>query len=67
MEEVDNTLLRCVEEGSCHGVVLSISTEKLEGKGRKELEVAAMCCPRAEQAAVLQLVQSWGDCTQQAH
>lgn len=30
MEEVDNALLRCVEEGSGHGVVLSISTEKLK-------------------------------------
>lgn len=32
MEEVDNALLRCVEEGSGHGVVLSISTEKLKGE-----------------------------------
>lgn len=32
MEEVDDALLRCVEEGSGHGVVLSISTEKLRRK-----------------------------------
>lgn len=40
MEEVDNTLLRGVEEGSGHGVVLSISTEKLKRQDKKELEVA---------------------------
>lgn len=34
MEEVDNTLLRGVEEGSGHGVVLSISTEKLKKQER---------------------------------
>lgn len=40
MEEVDYTLLGCVEEGSGHGVVLSISTEKLKRQDKKELEVA---------------------------
>lgn len=40
MEEVDNALLRCVEEGSGHGVVLSISTEKLKRQVKKGLEVA---------------------------
>lgn len=36
MEEVDNTLLRCVEEGSGHRVVLSISTEKLRRERKKK-------------------------------
>lgn len=35
MEEVDDALLRCVEEGSGHRVVLSISTEKLRKKKRE--------------------------------
>lgn len=38
MEEVDDALLGCVEEGSGHGVVLSISTEKLKRQDKKELE-----------------------------
>lgn len=46
MEEVDNAFLRCVEEGSGHGVVLSISAEKLRGKNRK-LEAADLSCPAA--------------------
>lgn len=46
MEEVDNTLLRCVEEGSCHGVVLSVSTEKLEGKERKSLDCQLWAAPQ---------------------
>lgn len=46
MEEVDNALLRCVEEGSCHGVVLSISTEKLEGKERKSLDCQLWAAPQ---------------------
>jgi len=35
MEEVDDALLGCVEEGSGHGVVLSISTEKLRERKRE--------------------------------
>lgn len=53
MEEVDNAFLRCVEEGSGHGVVLSISAEKLSGKNR-ELEAADLSCPVAEK------LQTWG-------
>lgn len=40
VEEVDDALLRSVEEGSGHGVVLSISTEKLKRQDKKEIEVA---------------------------
>ena len=52
MEEADDALLRRIEEGSGHGVVLSISTEKLRGK-KRELEVADPGCPGAGKAARL--------------
>lgn len=52
MKEVDNALFRRVEEGCGHGVVLSISTEKLRGK-KRELDVADLGCPAAGKAVRL--------------
>lgn len=58
VEEVDNALLGCVEEGSGHRVVLSISTEKLRrGRKKNELEVADMGCPGAARTAGLWLAE----------
>lgn len=53
MEEVDDALLGCVEEGSGHGVVLSISTEKLRRQDKKELEVAGKAGGCASKEAAL--------------
>lgn len=58
VEEVDNALLGCVEEGSGHRVVLSISTEKLRrGRKKNELKVADMGCPGAARTAGLWLAE----------